>query len=114
MVKQVEGDAGASMAKIYHSLYGRMLHEKGLLQAFRKVKSNKRKPGIDGQSIENFAEHLPEEVATLVRDLREKSYRPQPVKRVEIPKTGGDKRLLGIPTVRDRNTNRFPASELLR
>ena len=91
------------MAKIYHSLYDRMLHEKGLLQAFRKVKSNKRKPGIDGQSIEDFAEHL-----------REKSYRPQPVKRVEIPKIGGDKRLLGIPAVRDRNTNRFPASELLR
>ena len=42
------------MAKIYHSHYDRMLHEKGLLQAFRKVKSNKRKPGIDGQSIEDF------------------------------------------------------------
>jgi group II intron reverse transcriptase/maturase len=90
------------MAMIYHSLYDRMLHEKGLLQAFRKVKSNKGKPGIDGQSIEDFAEHLPEEIAQLVSELRTKSYRPQPVKRVEIPKGSGGKRLLGIPSVRDR------------
>jgi RNA-directed DNA polymerase len=87
---------------IYHSLYDRMLHEKGLLQAFRKVKSNKGKPGIDGQAIEDFAEQLPEEIAQLVSELRSKSYRPQPVKRVEIPKGGGGKRLLGIPSVRDR------------
>ena len=90
------------MAMIYHSLYDRMLHEKRLLQAFRKVKSNKGKPGIDGQSIEDFAEHLPEEIAQLASELRTKSYRPQPVKRVEIPKGGGGKRLLGIPSVRDR------------
>lgn len=90
------------MAKIYHSLYDRMLHEKGLLQAFRKVKSNKGKPGIDGQSIEDFAEHLSEEIVHLASELRNKSYRPKPVKRVEIPKGDGGKRLLGIPTVRDR------------
>ena len=90
------------MAKIYHSLYDRMLYEKGLLQAFAKVKSNKGAPGVDGQSIEGFAEHLSKEIALLVHELRQKSYRPQPVKRVEIPKPGGGKRLLGIPTVRDR------------
>lgn len=90
------------MAKMYHSLYDRMLHEKGLLQAFAKVKSNKGKPGIDGQSIEDFAEHLPEEIALLASELRQKSYRPQPVRRVEIPKACGGIRLLGIPAVRDR------------
>ena len=90
------------MAKIYYSLYDRMLHEKGLLQAFRKVKSNQGKPGIDGQSIEDFAEHCAEEIAQLASELRNKSYRPKPVKRVEIPKDGGGKRFLGIPTVRDR------------
>jgi group II intron reverse transcriptase/maturase len=90
------------MAKIYHSLYDRMLHEKGLLQAFRKVKSNKGKPGIDGQTIEDFAENCAEEIAQLASELRSKSYRPKPVKRVEIPKGDGGKRLLGIPTVRDR------------
>ena len=53
------------MAKIYHSLYDRMLYEKGLLQAFAKVKSNKGAPGVDGQFIEDFAEHLSKEIALL-------------------------------------------------
>ncbi|HKI50514.1 MAG TPA: group II intron reverse transcriptase/maturase [Geothermobacteraceae bacterium] len=90
------------MAKIYYSLYDRMFQEKRLLQAFVKVKSNQGKPGIDGQTIEDFAEHRAEEIARLASELRDKSYRPLPVKRVEIPKGDGGKRLLGIPTVRDR------------
>jgi hypothetical protein len=53
------------MTKIYHSLYDRMLNEKGLLQAFAKVKSNEGSPGVDGQTIEDFAEHLSEEIALL-------------------------------------------------
>jgi group II intron reverse transcriptase/maturase len=98
----VEENAGARMAKKYYSLYDRMLHEKGLLQAFAKVKTNKGKPGIDGQTVEGFAAQLPEEIARLANELRDKSYRPQPVKRVEIAKPDGGKRLLGIPAVRDR------------
>ncbi len=90
------------MVKKYYSLYDRMLNEKGLLQAFAKVKSNKGSPGVDGQTIADFAEHLSGEIAVLAHELRQKSYRPQPVKRVEIPKAGGGKRLLGIPAVRDR------------
>lgn len=90
------------MAKIYYSLYDRMLNESGLLQAFAKVKSNKGAPGIDGQTIADFAEHLSEEIAQLASELRTKRYRPQPVRRVEIPKDGGGIRLLGIPAVRDR------------
>jgi hypothetical protein len=54
------------MAKIYYSLYDRMLYEKGLLQAFAVVKSNKGLPGVDGQTIEDLAEHSSEEVALRV------------------------------------------------
>lgn len=90
------------MARIYYSLYDRMLQEKRLLQAFAKVKSNKGAAGVDGQSIADFFEHLSEEIALLVHELKEKSYRPQPVRRVEIPKPDGTLRRLGIPTVRDR------------
>ena len=90
------------MARIYYSLYDRLLQEKRLLRAFAKVKSNDGAPGIDGQSTADFAKHLPEEIARLVRELKEKSYRPQPVRRVEIPKSDGTPRQLGIPTVRDR------------
>lgn len=90
------------MAQIYYSLYDRMLQEPRLLRAFVKVKSKRGAAGIDGQSLDDFAAHLPEEIAQLVRELREKSYRPQPVRRVEIPKPDGGVRQLGIPTVRDR------------
>lgn len=90
------------MARIYYSLYDRMLDEKGLLRAFSRVKSKKGAAGVDGQTIEDFAANLTEEIALLVSELRQKSYRPLPVKRVEIPKAGGGKRLLGIPAVRDR------------
>ena len=62
------------MAKIYYSLYDRMLNEKGLLQAFAKVKSNKGSPGVDGQTIEDFAEHLTEEIAVLADTHRLRSF----------------------------------------
>jgi RNA-directed DNA polymerase len=88
--------------KVYYSLYDRLLSPESLHRAFRKVKSNGGKPGIDGQTVEAFAEGLRDEVVMLVRELKEKSYRPLPVKRVEIAKDGGGVRLLGIPSVRDR------------
>ena len=87
---------------MYYSLYDRLLSQERLLRAFRKVKANGGKPGVDGQTVEAFAEELTEEIVMLVRELRDKSYRPQPVKRVVIPKDGGGERELGIPTVRDR------------
>ena len=53
------------MVKKYYSLYNRMLNEKGLLQAFAKVKSNKGSPGVDGQTIADFAEHFTGEIVVL-------------------------------------------------
>jgi RNA-directed DNA polymerase len=90
------------MVHIYYSLYDRMLSETRLLQAFGKAKSNKGKPSIDGQTVEDFAERAHEEVAVLARELKDKSYRPQPVRRVEIRKEDGGTRKLSIPVVRDR------------
>ncbi len=90
------------MAQKYYSLYDRMFQEQRLLRAFAKVKSNQGAAGIDGQSVTDFAEQLPEEIAQLVSELKDKSYQPKPVRRVEIPKPDGSKRKLGIPTVRDR------------
>lgn len=87
---------------MYYSLYDRLLSQERLTRAFRKVKANNGKPGVDGQTVEAFAQDLTGEIVMLVRELREKSYRPQPVKRVTIPKDDGGERELGIPTVRDR------------
>jgi RNA-directed DNA polymerase len=90
------------MVRVYYSLYDRMLSAEMLTKGFLKVKSAKGAAGVDGQSIEEFAVDLEGNIAMLAKELREKSYRPLPVKRVEIPKAGGGKRKLGIPSVRDR------------
>jgi group II intron reverse transcriptase/maturase len=79
-----------------------MRSERKLYEAFKKVRSAKGAAGIDRQSIEGFAEKLDENLTRLAKELREKTYRPHPVKRVEIPKPNGGIRKLGIPAVRDR------------
>lgn len=70
---------------------------------FRNVKKNKGSPGVDGVTIAEFEAHLDEELARLKAELESWTYKPSPVRRVEIPKPGGKGiRLLGVPTVRDR------------
>jgi RNA-directed DNA polymerase len=90
------------MVKVWYSLYSRMLNRSNLVKAFLKVKSSQGAAGIDGQSIEDFTESLSANIDLILAELREKSYQPQPVRRVEIPKASGGTRLLGIPAVRDR------------
>ena len=70
---------------------------------FRRVKKNKGSPGIDGVTIAEFESRLDEELSRLRAELESWTYKPSPVRRVEIPKPGGKGiRLLGVPTVRDR------------
>jgi group II intron reverse transcriptase/maturase len=67
------------------------------------VKKNKGSPGIDGVTIEDFESRLIEELSLLKEELESWTYKSSPVRRVEIPKPGGNGiRLLGVPTVRDR------------
>ena len=74
-----------------------------LREAFKKVKSNNGAPGVDKQTIEDFNENKEEEIRKLSEELRNWKYKPSPVRRVEIPKTGNKgMRKLGIATVRDR------------
>src|SRR5712692_6838700 len=73
-----------------------------LRKALAQVKANKGAPGIDGMTFENLAPYLKEHWLTIRVQLLDGSYKPQPVRRVEIPKASGGKRLLGIPTVLDR------------
>src|SRR5215469_11358020 len=71
-------------------------------QAIKRVKANKGKPGIDGMTVEELPDYLKEHWLTIREQLLEGNYKPQPVKRVEIPKPDGGVRKLGIPTVLDR------------
>jgi len=77
--------------------------------AWHRVARNKGAAGVDGQSIERFEAQSVRYLQELQRSLTEGSYRPDPVKRVEIPKADGKTRPLGIPTVKDRivQTSRF-------
>lgn len=78
-----------------------LLNEDFLKRCFRELKRNKT-PGVDGVTVEEYAVNLEDNVRDLVVRLKEKRYIPQPVKRVYIPKSGGGKRGLGIPTVEDK------------
>jgi len=73
-----------------------------LAAAWHKVRANGGAAGVDGQSLERFAARSEVYLAELATALRDGSYRPQPIKRVEIPKGDGKTRPLGIPTVKDR------------
>jgi RNA-directed DNA polymerase len=71
-------------------------------QALRRVKANKGSPGIDGMTVEQLPGHLKEHWPAIREQLLNGTYKPQPVKRVEIPKPDGGVRKLGIPTLLDR------------
>jgi RNA-directed DNA polymerase len=73
-----------------------------LKQAYGAVKANNGALGIDGQTVQAFGENLVAETAQLHLELKTGTYKPSPVRRVEIPKPDGSKRPLGVPTVRDR------------
>lgn len=88
--------------RVYYSLYGQLLNKQRLYEGYKKVRKAKGAAGIDGQSLSDFALNLDGNLDQLLTELRDKSYRPQPVRRVEIPKDSGGIRLLGIPAVRDR------------
>lgn len=75
---------------------------KNLLHAYRRVRSNKGKPGVDGMTVHELADWLREHSAALTASLLDGTYRPQPVRGVQIPKPGGGQRQLGIPVVVDR------------
>ena len=72
------------------------------MQALKRVKSNKGSAGIDGMSVEELPGYLKEHWPAIREQLLGGTYRPQPVRRVEIPKPDGGVRQLGIPTVLDR------------
>jgi RNA-directed DNA polymerase len=72
------------------------------VEAYRQVKANRGAAGVDGQTIEDFASGLDDNLYKIWNRMSSGSYFPPPVKGVEIPKLDGKVRLLGIPTVSDR------------
>ena len=79
-----------------------VLARDNLARAWKRVKANQGAPGIDGVTIEDWPAHAHEHWPALREQIEQGRYRPQAVRRVEIPKPDGGKRMLGIPTVTDR------------
>jgi RNA-directed DNA polymerase len=84
------------------SLIEKIIESDNLNKAFKKVKENKGAAGVDGKDIEATRRYLREEGQMVIQLIQEGKYKPQAVRRVEIPKPSGGKRKLGIPTVTDR------------
>jgi RNA-directed DNA polymerase len=83
-------------------LMEQILSRGNLMTALKRVEKNKGSHGVDGMSSQDLRFHVYKEWTAMKEALLEGTYEPQPVRRVEIPKSDGGVRLLGIPTVTDR------------
>lgn len=83
-------------------LLEQILTKENLNKAYKKVYQNKGASGVDGITVEEVSEYLKENKDKILNQIRHRRYKPQPVRRVQIPKENGKKRNLGIPTVVDR------------
>ncbi|MDA8083105.1 MAG: group II intron reverse transcriptase/maturase, partial [Nitrospiraceae bacterium] len=79
-----------------------VVQKDNILSAWKQVRANKGAPGIDGITIEEFSTYAHENWKGIKAALLDGTYKPTPVKRVEIPKDSGGTRPLGIPVVLDR------------
>lgn len=84
------------------SLMEQILSNENLNAAYLQVVRNKGAAGVDGMEYTELQKHLSENGEIIKEQLRTRKYKPQPVRRVEIPKADGGIRKLGVPTVTDR------------
>jgi len=87
----------------FYALYDKISRDDILAHAYAQCRSNKGAPGIDGQDFADIEAYGVERwLVELALAIREETYRPEPIRRVHIPKANGKLRPLGISTVRDR------------
>ena len=103
-VREVQLPEGATdtLEVLTENLMEKICLPTNLNKAYKRVKSNKGDPGIDGMTVNEMGDYIREHKEQLIQALLTGSYRPKPVRRVMIDKQGGGKRQLGIPTVIDR------------
>src|SRR5207249_9064889 len=94
--RSIESPAGTER------LMEEVCERENLREALKRVRANGGSPGVDGMRVEDLADYLKDNWPTVREQLLSGTYRPQPVRRVTIPKPDGGERELGIPTVVDR------------
>ena len=95
IIEKGEGETGMELLE-------QILAKENLNQAYNKVVANKGVAGVDGITVNEVDKYIKENKEKLLNQIRKRKYKPQPVKRVQIPKENGKMRNLGIPTVFDR------------
>lgn len=100
--ERVAGSSGQPESIHTQVLLAQVLSRANLQRALKQVRQNKGAPGIDGMTVDELPDYLRRHWLEIRAKLEAGSYRPQPVKRVDIPKPDGKTRPLGIPTVLDR------------
>jgi len=98
----VTGEPGPAESIQPQALLSRVLERGNMQRALKQVRRNKGAPGIDGMTVDDLPDYLRHHWPAVRAQLQSGSYRPRPVRRVEIPKPDGKPRCLGIPTVLDR------------
>ena len=83
-------------------LLEKILEKENLNKAYKHVKANKGAPGVDGVNVDEAYDSITQNKEKWLNQIRKRTYKPQPVRRVQIPKENGKMRNLGIPTVFDR------------
>ena len=96
------GKRGTESPAVIEQLMEEVCGRENCKQALKRVKANKGSPGVDGMTVHDLPGYLEQHWPAIREQLLSGTYKPQPVKRVEIPKSDGGVRKLGIPTVLDR------------
>jgi RNA-directed DNA polymerase len=96
------GERGIESPAMAEQLMEEICGPENCKQALKRVKANKGSAGVDGMTVQQLAEYLKQHWPVIREQLLSGTYKPQPVRRVEIPKPDGGVRKLGIPTVLDR------------
>jgi len=97
-VAELGTESQADTSKVMEEVF----EKENLKETLRRVKANAGAPGVDGMTVSQLSDYLRENWPQLKEQLLSATYKPQPVRRMEIPKAGGGTRKLGIPTVVDR------------
>lgn len=101
-IGQITGSGKERSTQSMSELLEKILEKKNMNEAYKKVCANKGAGGVDGMEQEELDGFIRKNWNSIREQIRGRSYKPQPVRRVEIPKPNGSKRKLGIPTVMDR------------